>query len=94
MLVGNAFLFAARFGDEAIPEILPKSSVLLQVDDDRGFAAFIVGDELDSGHGSFSLSAGVRGTYRRFGATINTYFHASAQVFRGPSTRLAGHNPL
>src|SRR5216683_2570896 len=47
LLVRNAFLLAARFGDEAIPEILPNGAVFLQVDEHSGLAALGVGYELD-----------------------------------------------
>src|SRR5438067_796597 len=46
----DAFLATARLGDEHVLNVLPKCLVLFEVDDGGGFAALVVGDELDSGH--------------------------------------------
>ena len=65
LLVGNAFFLAARFGNQAIPEVLPNDAVLLEVDQDRRPAAFFIGDELDSGHASILRAKNVtRSPYR------------------------------
>src|ERR1039458_4536667 len=70
LLVGNAFFLAARFGNQAIPEVLPNDAVLLEFDQDRRLAAFLIGDELDSGHASIlpaRISLGHRTAPRRSG---------------------------
>jgi hypothetical protein len=49
-LVWNALLLASRFGNQAIPEVLPNGTVLPEVDQHRRPAAFLIGYELDSAH--------------------------------------------
>jgi hypothetical protein len=44
-------LFAAGFGDQAVPEILKPGSVFFEVDENRYLATFAIRDELDSSHG-------------------------------------------
>ena len=43
VFVGDAFFLAPRFGDEAVPEILPNGPVLFQVDQNADLAAFLIG---------------------------------------------------
>jgi hypothetical protein len=47
----DARLFAAGFGDQAVPKILKPGSVFFQVDENCYFSAFAIGYELDSSHG-------------------------------------------
>jgi hypothetical protein len=51
-LVRNALLLASRLGHQAIPEVLPNSTVLPEVDQHGRPAALLIGYELDSGHSS------------------------------------------
>ena len=74
LLVRNAFFLAARFGNQAIPEVLPNDAVLLEVDQDRRPAAFLIGDELDSGHALIlpaRISLGHRTAPRRCGQGLS-----------------------
>src|SRR6266481_5294739 len=52
LLVGNALFLASRLGNQAIPEVLPNSTVLSEVDQHRRPAALLIGYELDSRHSS------------------------------------------
>jgi hypothetical protein len=45
-------LFASRFGDLAVPEILEPGSVLFQIDQNRYLTTFAIGYELNASHGS------------------------------------------
>src|SRR5579859_4114408 len=54
-IIGNPLFFAARFGHQAIPKVLPNRFVLLEVDLDGDLATLRISDELDSGHGVIHL---------------------------------------
>ena len=43
-------LFAARFGNQAIPKLFESSTVFLEVDLDGNFSTLLIGNELDSAH--------------------------------------------
>jgi hypothetical protein len=47
----NPNLFAAGFGDQAIPEILKPRPMLFQVNENCDLAAFTIGYKLNSSHG-------------------------------------------
>jgi hypothetical protein len=55
LLVRNALFLAAGFRDKAVPEVLPDVSVFLRVDQNTDLAALLIGDKLDSTHGSIFL---------------------------------------
>src|SRR5450755_2139221 len=55
LLIRNALFLPARFRNKAVPEVLPYGSVFFQVDQNTDLAALLIGDKLDSAHGSIVL---------------------------------------
>lgn len=55
ILVRDALFLKARLRYETVPEVLPYGPVFFQVDENAHFAALLVGDILDSGHGFIFL---------------------------------------
>ena len=51
LLVRNALFLPAGFRHETLPEVLPNGAVFFQIDLNGDLSAFLVGHELDSGHG-------------------------------------------
>src|ERR1039457_865580 len=58
LLVRNALFLPARFRHKTLPEVLPNGPVFFQIDLNGYLAAFLVGHELDSGHGFIVLQQG------------------------------------
>jgi hypothetical protein len=54
LLVRNAFLLAAGFGNKAVPEIFPNGPVRPQVDRHGHALALVVGNELNPSHSGLS----------------------------------------
>src|SRR5271157_5909867 len=50
LLVRNAFLFAPRLRDQAVPEVFPQSTVLLQVDENSDLVPLAIDNEVDTLH--------------------------------------------
>ncbi len=84
---------AARFGDQAIPEVRKPNTVFFQVDENRDLAAFTIGDELNASH---SLIVPHRAIFHlpsqdRQGAVCN-HWHIHGRRKKGGHTRRGTSN--